>query len=335
MLNFALIGAGRIGKMHAEIIHSNPDANLKFVYDVNQEFAKNVADISNATVTDKPEDAINAKETDAVLIASATNTHIKFIKMAAFAGKPVFCEKPIDLDINRVNECKKEIQDIKTPIQIGFNRRFDLSHKKAQLARTNKEIGDLEMIIITSRDPAPPGLEYLNVAGGFFRDTTIHDFDLSRFILGNDPIIQVSAFGESLFDENVKIAKDFDTAMFILKSKSGVLIHINNSRRAVYGYDQRVEVFGSEGMVISNNQTQNSIERFNKTSTHSKDPIHFFFIERYQQAYIDQLKSFIEIIKNNMKPKVTFEDGRKALIIANAAYESFETKKTVNINYEN
>jgi myo-inositol 2-dehydrogenase/D-chiro-inositol 1-dehydrogenase len=334
MLNFALIGAGRIGKMHAEIINSNPNSQLKFVYDVNQEFAKNVASLSNASTLDNPEDAVNSNDIDAVLIASATPTHIEFIKMAANAGKPVLCEKPIDLDINKVNKCREELKDIKSPIQIGFNRRFDLSHSKAQQARANNEIGDLEMIIITSRDPAAPGLDYLNAAGGFFRDTTIHDFDLSRFILGDDPIVQVSAFGENLFDENAKIAKDFDTAMFILKSKSGVLVHINNSRRAVYGYDQRVEVFGSKGMVISNNQTPNSIERFTSTSTSSKEPIHFFFIERYQQAYRDQLNSFIEMINSNLKPKVTFEDGRKALIIANAAYESFENKKIIDINYD-
>ncbi len=334
MFNFALIGAGRIGKMHAEIIHAHPETNLKFVYDVNSEFANEVANISNAEVVKTPEDAINSQETNAVLIASATPTHIQFIKMSAKAGKPVFCEKPIDLDINKVNECKKELKDIKSPIQIGFNRRFDLSHSKAQQARLNKEIGDLEMIIITSRDPAAPGLDYLNAAGGFFRDTTIHDFDLSRFILGDDPIVQVSAFGENLFDENVKIAKDLDTAMFILKSKSGVLIHINNSRRAVYGYDQRVEVFGSKGMVISNNQTINSLERYTASSTSSKDLIHFFFIERYQQAYRDQFNSFVETIKTNKKPKVTFDDGQKALIIANAAYESYQNKKTVDINYD-
>ena len=334
MLNFALIGAGRIGKMHAEIINSNPNSKLKFVYDVNQEFAKNVASISNAIVANKPEEAINSNLIDAVLIASATPTHIEFIKKAANAGKPVLCEKPIDLDINKVNKCREDLKGIKSPIQIGFNRRFDLSHSKLQQARANKEIGELEMIVITSRDPAPPGLDYLNAAGGFFRDTTIHDFDLSRFILGDDPIVQVSAFGENLFDENTKTANDFDTAMFILKSKLGVLVHINNSRRAVYGYDQRVEIFGSKGMLISNNQTPNSIERFTSTSTNSKEPIHFFFIERYQQAYKDQLNSFIDIIHSNTKPKVTFEDGRKALIIANAAYESFEKKKTVDIKYD-
>ena len=334
MIDFTLIGAGRIGKMHAKIINANPETNLKYVYDVNKEFALDVANLANAEVLIKPEDAISSSETNAVLIASATPTHIQFIKMAANAGKPVFCEKPIDLDIDKVNKCKEELKDIKSPIQIGFNRRFDLSHSKAQQARINRDIGELEMIIITSRDPAAPSLEYLNAAGGFFRDTTIHDFDLSRFILGDDPIIQVSAFGGNLFDENAKTAKDFDTAMFILKSKSGVLIHINNSRRAVYGYDQRVEVFGSKGMVISNNQTKNSLERYTSDSTSSKDLIHFFFIERYQQAYRDQFNSFVETIKTNSRPKVTFEDGRKALIIANAAYEAFENKKTVDISYD-
>ena len=254
--------------------------------------------------------------------------------MGAKAGKAVFCEKPIDLDINKVNECMKEIDGIDIPVQIGFNRRFDNSHAKVQQARVNKEIGELEMLIITSRDPEPPGLDYLNAAGGFFRDTTIHDFDLSRFILGNDPIIEISAFGDNLFDENAKIAQDFDTAMFVLKSKAGVMIHINNSRRAVYGYDQRVEAFGSKGMIISNNQTPTSIEKYNKVSTSSKEPVLHFFIERYEQAYRDQFNHFINSIKNNKKPSVGFSDGRNALIIANAAYESNKQKKIIKINYE-
>jgi len=189
------------------------------------------------------------------------------------------------------------------------------------------------MVVITSRDPEPPGIEYLKAAGGFFRDTTIHDFDLTRFILGDDPVVQVSAFGDALFDKNSQQVKDFDTAMFILKSKKGVLIHINNSRRAVYGYDQRVEVFGSKGMVISNNQTPTSLERYTSTSTNEKEPIHFFFIERYEQAYRDQFNEFIKCIKNKTKPLVGFEDGRNALIIANAAYESFESGKVIDIKF--
>ena len=334
MINLALMGAGRIGKMHAEIITAHPEANLKFVYDVNKEFASQVANKNNAESVSSPEQAINNDKINAILIASATPTHTKFITMGAKAGKAVFCEKPIDLDINKVNECMEEIKGIDTPLQIGFNRRFDNSHAKVQQARINKEIGELEMLIITSRDPEPPGLDYLNAAGGFFRDTTIHDFDLSRFILGDDPIIEISAFGDNLFDENVKKANDLDTAMFVLKSKEGVMIHINNSRRAVYGYDQRVEAFGSKGMIISNNQTPTTIEKFNDVSTSSKEPVLHFFIERYAQAYRDQFNHFLESIKNNTKPSVGFEDGRKALIIANAAYESNREKKTIKLKYE-
>ncbi len=334
MINISLMGAGRIGKMHAEIISAHPDVNLQYVYDINKDNALQVAKQNNAEIVNSPEEAIMSDKIDAILIASATPTHTQFITMGAKSGKAVFCEKPIDLDIHKVNECMKEINDINIPLQIGFNRRFDNSHAKVQQARLKKEIGELEMLIITSRDPEPPGLEYLNAAGGFFRDTTIHDFDLSRFILGDDPIIQVTAFGENLFDENAKKADDFDTAMFVLKSREGVLIHINNSRRAVYGYDQRVEAFGSKGMIISNNQTITSVESYTNKITSSKEPILHFFIERYTQAYKDQFNHFIECIKNNIKPSVTFEDGRNALIIANAAYESHKQKKTIEITYE-
>ena len=333
MINFSLMGAGRIGKMHAKIISAHPNAKLKYVYDVNKKFANDVARSSKCKIASKPEEAINSKEIDAVLIASATPTHTKFITMAAKAGKAIFCEKPIDLDIKKVNECLNQIKNTKVPIQIGFNRRFDSSHAKAQQARVKKEIGELEMIVITSRDPEPPGIDYLKAAGGFFRDTTIHDFDLARFILGNDPVVQISAFGEALFDKNSKKQKDHDTAMFILKSKKGVLIHINNSRRAVYGYDQRVEVFGSKGMIISNNQTTTSVERYTSKSTSVKDPVHFFFIERYEQAYKDQFNEFVKCVTKKTKPKVNFEDGKNALIIANAAYEAYKKGKVVNIKF--
>ena len=333
MINFALLGSGRIGKMHAKIISDHPEANLIYVYDINNEFASQVAHDNNAEVANSPKEAVNHKDVDAILIASATPTHIDFLIMANEANKPVLCEKPIDLDINKVNECRDKIAGSSNLIQIGFNRRFDNSHAKVQQAYVNGEIGTLEKIIITSRDPAPPGLDYLNAAGGFFRDTTIHDFDLSRFILGDDPIIEISAFGDNLFDENAKKANDFDTAMFILKSKSGVLIHINNSRRAVYGYDQRLEIFGSKGMMISNNQTPTSVEKYTEHSTTSKDPIYNFFIERYEQAYKDQLNQFILSVNSNSESKVTFEDGRNALILANAAYESHENKKVVTIDF--
>ena len=334
MLNFVLMGAGRIGKMHAQNIFLHPKCNLSFVYDVNQKSATDLANKYNSKVASSAEEAISSKETDVVFIASATPTHINFITKAAQSGKAIFCEKPIDLDIEKVNRCLKEIKDYNVPIQIGFNRRFDNSHRKVKLAKDNDEIGELEMVIISSRDPEPPGLDYLKVAGGFFRDTTIHDFDLSRFILGEDPIVEVFAYGSQLISQECKDLGDHDTAMFIMKSQKGVLIHINNSRRAVYGYDQRVEVFGSKGMMISNNQSVTSVEKFDHKSTYVKDPIHFFFIERYDQAYKDQLDAFVQIVINKEKPSVTFEDGRNALILANAAYESFETGKSVRVDYK-
>ena len=333
MLNIVLIGAGRIGRMHAQNIFLHPKCNLSFVYDVNQKSATDIANKYNSKVASSVEEAINNKATDVVFIASATPTHVNFITKAAQSGKAIFCEKPIDLDIEKVNQCLKEIKDYNVPIQIGFNRRFDNSHRKVKLAKENGEIGELEMVIITSRDPEPPGLDYLKAAGGFFRDTTIHDFDLSRFILGEDPIVEVFAYGSQLISQECKDLGDHDTAMFIMKSQKGVLIHINNSRRAVYGYDQRVEVFGSKGMMISNNQSVTSVEKFDDKSTHVKDPIHFFFIERYDQAYKDQLNDFVNTLENKNKPTVTFEDGRNALILANAAYESFESGKSVKVNF--
>ena len=327
------MGAGRIGKLHAKNLSMHSKSNLSYVYDINQDFANEVAKLSGAKVAQSAEEAINDKNVDAVLIASATPTHIDFMTMAAKAGKAVLCEKPIDLDIAKVDKCYETIKNFSVPIQIGFNRRFDKSNKKIKLAKDNGEIGNLEMVIITSRDPEPPGIEYLKAAGGFFRDTTIHDFDLSRFILGDDPVIEVSAYGSQLISAECKEVGDQDTAMFIMRSQKGVLIHINNSRRAVYGYDQRVEIFGSKGMMISNNQSPTSVEKFDKNMTYAKDPIHFFFIERYDQAYKDQLDDFVNIIMNNEKPSVTFEDGRNALLLANAAYESFETGKSTKVNY--
>ena len=334
MLNIVLIGAGRIGRMHAQNIFLHPKCNLSFVYDVDQKSATDIANKYNSRVASSVEEAITNKATDAVFIASATPTHVNFITKAAQSEKAIFCEKPIDLDIEKVNQCLKEVKNYDVPIQIGFNRRFDNSHRKVKLAKENGEIGELEMVIISSRDPEPPGLDYLKAAGGFFRDTTIHDFDLSRFILGEDPIVEVFAYGSQLISQECKDLGDHDTAMFIMKSQKGVLIHINNSRRAVYGYDQRVEVFGSKGMMISNNQSVTSVEKFDDKSTHVKDPIHFFFIERYDQAYKDQLDAFINIVINKEKPSVTFEDGRNALILANAAYESFETGKSVRVDYK-
>ena len=187
------------------------------------------------------------------------------------------------------------------------------------------------MLIITSRDPAPPSFEYLIKSGGIFRDMTIHDFDLSRYIIGKDRITEIIAKSSNLFDKNAKKAKDQDTTMIIMKTNSGALIHINNSRRAVYGYDQRIELFGNKGMIVSDNQTQTNIKKYTISSTEAKTPFYNFFIERYYDAYKEQLDSFVDSIKSKNIPLVTFEDGKEALILANAAYESINTGRSIKL----
>ena len=288
----------------------------------------------NCKIAQSAEEAITNTSIDAICIASSTPTHIQYILLAAKANKAIFCEKPIDLNMNKVDQCKKDLKKYNVPIHIGFNRRFDLSHRSLKNAKDKGEIGDLEMIIISDRDAVAPSVEFLKNSGGLFRDKTVHDFDLTRFILGNkDPIVEIFAHGENLFSKSVKKTNDLDTAMFTMKSESGVLCHINNSRRAVYGYDQRVEIFGSKGMIISDNQSPTSVKKFNKNITNSEDPLYYFFIERYDQAYKNQLENFVNCIINKKPTSVNFEDGRKALIIANAAYESLANKQTVKINY--
>ena len=333
MLNFALLGAGRIGKLHAENIHNHPKTNLKFIYDTNKKLSITLSKKYNCELAKTAADAINDLDVDAVLIASSTPTHIKFITMSAKAGKAIFCEKPIDLNLYKVNQCWNEIKKLNAFIQIGFNRRYDVGHRYIQKSIKSGKIGKLEMIIITSRDPAPPPLSYLKSSGGIFRDCSIHDFDLARFILQDDPITQVYANASINVSKDFKKAKDYDTTMCILKSKKGVLIHINNSRRATYGYDQRLEVFGSKGMLISDNISENNVQSFNKSSSFNKNPIHYFFIERYQEAYRLQFDDLIKSIIKKNKPNVSFDDGKKALKIANCAAESVKHNKLVKIIY--
>ena len=333
MINFALLGAGRIGKMHAKHIKENSNCKLISVFDINKDNSNEVAELNDAKVALSAEEAIQDKNVNAVFIASSTPTHINYIIKSAELGKSIICEKPIDLDINKVNECYEKIKTLEVPIQIGFNRRFDRSNQKLKESKEKGEIGNLEMIVITSRDPFPSTLEYHKSSGGLFRDCTIHDFDLARFFLENDPIVAISAFASQLFSEDIKKIGDHDTAMINMKSKNGVLIHINNSRRSVYGYDQRVEIFGSKGMLISNNQTSTSVEKYNEYGTFIRDPIHNFFIDRYADAYKQQLQDFVEKLKNRQKTSVTYEDGRIALILADSAYKSLEQSSWVEVEY--
>ncbi|MCB1806255.1 MAG: inositol 2-dehydrogenase, partial [Candidatus Competibacteraceae bacterium] len=237
-------------------------------------------------------------------------------------------EKPIDLDINRVNRCWDEIKHCNVPIQLGFNRRYDPSHRAVAEAVRNGEVGQLEMVIISSRDPAPPPADYIKVSGGLLRDMMIHDFDLARFVLGEEPV-EVFAMASNKVDPMIGQLGDIDTAMVTLTTASGILCHINNSRRAVYGYDQRLEAFGSLGMVRSNNQRATTLTRHTAEHSGSRDPLLHFFIERYQQAYQAEINDFIAAIAEQRTPTVSFEDGRRALLLADAAYESLRTGRKV------
>lgn len=332
MIRFALFGAGKIGRMHAANLAGHKKTELRWVYDINQATGDEVAATFGARSCNSTEEPLSDPEVDAVLIATSTDTHASLIVESAKAGKAVFCEKPIDLSLEKVNRCSDQIKNYDVPIQIGFNRRFDPSHRKVAQAVQNGEIGNLEQVIITSRDPEPPPKEYYLVAGGMLRDMTIHDFDLARFVL-NEEVEKVTALTATLFDPVAREIGEIDSAMILMQTGSGKLCHINNSRHASYGYDQRLEAHGSKGMIRSENHERTTVERFNEQGSSWRDPLPFFFIERYQQAFLDQLDAFIEALESNKPTQVNFEDGRKALILANAAYKSLESGTTVEVIY--
>jgi myo-inositol 2-dehydrogenase/D-chiro-inositol 1-dehydrogenase len=332
MVKFALFGAGRIGVLHAaNIAASHPRATLAYVYDTNADAAARVATRHAARIASSVEAALTDPAVDAVLIASSTDTHVDLITASARAGKAILCEKPIDLDIERVERCRIDIAGSAVPLQIAFNRRHDRSHRAVRDAVRAGEIGALELLVITSRDPGLPPVPYLKVSGGIFRDMTIHDFDMARFILGDDPVEELHAFGSVMVEPQLRELGDVDTAMVIMKAASGALVHINNSRRASYGYDQRLEAFGAKGMVQSENLRASSLTRSDARATAAKEPLLNFFMERYAAAYLDELNHFIDVVDGKSQPSANFEDGRRALILANAAWESLRSGRAVKI----
>ena len=318
--------------MHARNLAANPRVELAYVYDVDEPAARKAAEGAGARVAPDITTILTDASVDAVLIASPTNTHVDLIAQAAKAGKAVLCEKPIDLDINRANQCRDQIADCKVPIQIGFNRRFDPGHRALREAVQAGEIGRIEKLIITSRDPVPPPIDYVKVSGGLFRDMMIHDFDLARFVMGDEPT-EISAMGSALVNPDIASLGDIDTAMVVMKMTSGALCHINCSRRAVYGYDQRIEAFGPGGMLLSNNRTRTTVERYGKQATAAREPLLNFFIERYSEAYFNQVNAFVDAVEQGGAAAPSFEDGRRALILANAAGESLETGHSVKVVY--
>jgi myo-inositol 2-dehydrogenase/D-chiro-inositol 1-dehydrogenase len=331
MLRIALFGAGRIGAVHAANIIANPRAKLAYVCDMNAAAAQAIAKKCEAKIAPGIDSVLSDKTVDAVLIASPTNTHVDLITSAALAGKAVFCEKPIDLAMSRIMECKRSIARAGVPVQLGFNRRYDPAHRAVRDSVHAGEVGPLELLVITSRDPGLAPAAYLKVSGGIFRDMTIHDFDMARFILGDDPIVELYAAGSVMVDPALREFGDVDTAMVVMKAASGALVHVNNSRRAVYGYDQRIEAFGGRGMVASENMRAIGIARSNATATDLKTPLVNFFIDRYTEAYVAELDDFIDTVLGHGKPRVDFEDGRLAAVLAEAAWASLKSGKAVPV----
>ncbi len=320
MVTFAQFGAGRIGAMHARNLARMNGIELAHIVDVNPEAAGQVAAETGAKVTNR-DAALSDPDVDAVLICSATPTHVDLMVAAAAAGKAVLCEKPIDLDIARARQC---IEDLKAypdvPVMIGFNRRFDPHNAGVRKAVEAGKVGDVEQVIITSRDPGLAPMAYLRESGGIFRDMIIHDFDIARWLLGEEPV-EVSATGSRLVDPGLAEIDDFDTVMVTMHTASGKQVSITGSRRATYGYDQRMEVLGSNGMVHNGNVQEALAQVWTKDGMQTT-PLLNFFIERYEASYLNEINHFVDVLRHGGKPSVTALDGLRALQLAEAATAS-------------
>lgn len=331
MVRFAILGTGRIGAMHAGIVARQPDAAVTWCYDVDHDRAAACAARVGGQASTDVDVILAAEDVDAVLIASPTNTHVDLILKSAAADKPILCEKPIDVDLAKVEACRVALADFDVPLQLGFNRRFDPSHRAVRDAVAAGEIGALELLVITSRDPGPPPPRpILEACGGLFRDTSIHDFDMARFVLGEE-VTEVYAMAANRVDPVFAELGDVDTAMIVMRSASGALVHVNNSRRTNYGYDQRVEAFGADGMVRSNNHRPSEVSRHGAQATAARTPLLHFFIERYAAAYEAEIRDFIDMLANGGTPSVTFDDGHRALLLSEAALQSYRENRPVTV----
>ncbi len=331
--NVGIIGAGRIGKLHAEnLVHCVPQANVVAIADV---FADNIKEWANDLGIEKVysdyHDILNDKDVEVVLICSPTNTHSQITIEAANAGKHIFCEKPIYYDLNKIHAALDAVKKAGVTFQVGFNRRFDHNFSAVRKAVQDGKIGDVNIVKVTSRDPNPPSIDYVKVSGGLFLDMMIHDFDMMRYLSGSE-VEEVFAAGAVLVDPAIGEAGDIDTAIVTLKFKNGALGVIDNSRKAAYGYDQRVEVFGSKGCVTVKNDTDNSTEISTEEAVTTLKP-KYFFLERYKDSFIEELTCFFNSIEKNEPTMVGAIDGLNAVIVALAAKKSLETGAPVKIEY--
>ncbi len=328
-----VIGAGRIGKIHIEnLLRKIPKANLKIVADIKiDDILKQWAtQIGVPKLTSNTDDIFNDPKIEVIIICSSTDTHAKFIQEAAKSNKHVFCEKPIDTDIKRIRETLSVVNKTGIRLMVGFNRRFDRNFMRCHESVATGQIGEPQIIKITSRDPAPPSIDYIKVSGGIFLDMTIHDWDMARFQAESE-VEEVYATGGVLIDPEIGKAGDIDTAVAVLKFKSGAIGIIDNSRQSVYGYDQRVEVFGSKGCVVADNEATNTVRVYTAECTNI-DKIPYFFMERYMESYSAELINFFECLHKNIEPKPNGEDGLQNVLIAIAAQKSYEKNRPVKIS---
>ncbi len=328
MLRIGLLGCGRIGQVHARSIRALDGAALTAVADAMPEAAEALAASTGAEVRDV-DTIIAAGDIDAVVIGTPTDSHFGQIMGAAKAGKAIFCEKPVDMSVDNIRACIDAVGAAGVAFLTGFNRRFDPNFAKLRARIRAGDIGAVELVAITSRDPAPPPLSYVARSGGLFRDMMIHDFDMARFLISEE-FVRLHAMGSALIDPAIGDAGDVDTAAVILTTAAGRICQISNSRRAAYGYDQRIEVHGQRGMLRAENQLESTVELATNTGFR-RDPAQHFFLERYEAAYLAEMRAFVEAVTNGAACDPGIEDGLCAQMLADAATQSCETGQPVDL----
>jgi myo-inositol 2-dehydrogenase/D-chiro-inositol 1-dehydrogenase len=329
MIRFALIGAGFIGSVHARNLAAHPGVDFALVYDLDPTRAAAIAERYGARAADNLESVFGAAQIDAVFIASSTNTHAEYLERAAGAGKAILCEKPIDLALERARRAVEAVKAAGVPAMINFNRRFDANHAELRAAVAAGEAGTIELIQMTSRGPAVPPLDYVKVSGGQLRDQTIHFFDLLRWISGDDPV-EVHVMGAALAEPGVAEYGDVDTSVALLRMRNGALCQIDSVRRTSYGYDERIEVFGAQGLVESRRQRFRGVSRYRGDKI-VEDGLYAGWFERIEASYYAALDSFVSAIQNGTAPEPSLDDGLKAQIIAEAATQSLRSGAPVPI----
>ena len=331
MVGIAVLGAGRIGKIHAANVAASKLATLVVVADPFADAAASLADELGAQAMTDCEAAIDRADVDAIVIGTPTHTHINLMLRAVRQGKAVLCEKPIDLDMAKSLAAVAEVERLNGRVMLAFNRRFESTFAQMRAAIDAGDIGEVRQVIISSRDPGLAPEDYIQHSGGIFRDMTIHDLDIGRWLLGEEPV-ELTAIASRLIDP-VLMEKydDYDTAMVQMQTASGKQCHINNCRQAVYGYDQRIEVFGSAGMLQMDNLRPTTIRRWSQDATDAREPLLNFFLERYQQAYKSELDAYIDALVHKKQMPITVQDGLKALQLADAALESVKTGRAVRL----